>query len=77
MSLIAAIYEGGVFRPLERVDLPDGTTLQLQVPAEVLNVRALAPPGTEESLLRVYEAMSQSYDTGDPYAAERHNEHQP
>ena len=53
MSLINAIYEGGVFRPLERVDLPDGTTLQLQVPSEVLNIRALAPPGTDESLIRV------------------------
>ena len=77
MSIITAVYENGVFRPLGRVDLPEGTTVQVQAPSEVVNVRALAPPGTDESLLRVYECLARSYETGDPDAAARHNERQP
>lgn len=77
MPTIPAIYENGVFRPLGRVDLPEGTPVQVEAPAEVIDVRALAPPGTDESLLRVYECLARSYETGDPEAAARHNEHQP
>lgn len=77
MPMLTAIYENGVFRPLERVDLPEGTEVQVQTPASVLNVRDLVPPGTDESLIRVYECLSRSYDTGDPLAAARHDERQP
>ena len=65
------------FWPLGPVDLPEGTTVQVQTPAEVLNVRALVPPGTDENLIRIYECLARSYETGDPAAAARHNEHQP
>ena len=77
MATITAIYENGVFRPLGPVDLPEGTTVQVQTPAKVVNVRALVPPGTDEALIRVYECLARSYDTGDPDAAARHDEHQP
>lgn len=77
MPTITAIYENGVFRPLGPVDLPEGTLVQVQAPDEVLNVRALVPPGTDEGLIRIYENLALSYDTGDPEAAARHNEHQP
>jgi predicted DNA-binding antitoxin AbrB/MazE fold protein len=77
MATITAIYENGVFRPLDPVDLPEGTSVQVQAPDEVLNVRALVPPGTDEDLIRIYECLAPSYDTGDPEAAARHNEHQP
>jgi Protein of unknown function DUF104 len=30
--LISAIFDAGVFRPLEPVDLPDGTQVEVQVP---------------------------------------------
>ena len=66
---IHAIYENGVFRPVEPVDLPESTVVQVQTPAEVLNVRALVPPGTDQGLIRVYECLAQSYETGDPDAA--------
>lgn len=77
MATITAIFENGVFRPTGPVNLPEGTAVQIQAPDEVLDVRALVPPGTDEGLIRIYECLAQSYDTGDPEAAARHNEHQP
>ncbi|HQU43507.1 MAG: hypothetical protein B7Z73_08275 [Planctomycetia bacterium 21-64-5] len=77
MKLIPAIYEHGVFRPIEPVDLPEGTTVQVQAAPTSLNVRHMVPPGTAEDQIRIYECLAQSYDTGDPQAAARHNEHQP
>jgi predicted DNA-binding antitoxin AbrB/MazE fold protein len=74
---IRAVYENGVFRPMEPVELPEGTVVQLQAPDEVVDVRALAPPGTDEGLIRIYECLAQRYDTGERDLAERHNEHQP
>jgi len=77
MATVPAIYENGVFRPTGQVDLPEGTVVQVQTPAEVLNVRALVPAGTDEALIRIYECLAQSYETGAPEAAARHDEHQP
>jgi predicted DNA-binding antitoxin AbrB/MazE fold protein len=75
--IIRAIYENGVFRPMEPIKLPEGTVVQVQAPEEVVDVRALVPPGTDEGLIRIYECLAQRFDTGDPEAAARHNEHQP
>lgn len=77
MPSFTAIYENGVFRPIEPVDLPEGTIVHVDAPAEVIDVRAIVPPGTDEALIKVYECLGRSYDTGDPEAAARHNEHQP
>jgi predicted DNA-binding antitoxin AbrB/MazE fold protein len=77
MKFITAVYEHGIFRPTAPVDLPEGTTVLVQTALESLNVRALAPPGTGEDQIRIYECLAQSYETGDPGAAARHNEHQP
>jgi predicted DNA-binding antitoxin AbrB/MazE fold protein len=77
MATITAIYEKGVFRPTESVNLPEGTPVQVLAPDEVLNVRALAPPGTDEDTLRVYEILARRFDSGYQDTAERHNEHQP
>jgi predicted DNA-binding antitoxin AbrB/MazE fold protein len=74
---IQAVFENGVFRPMGRVALAEGTIVEVQTPDEVVDVRALAPPGTDEGLIRIYECLAQSYDTGDPEAAAHHNEHQP
>lgn len=77
MKFITAIYEHGVFRPIVPVALPEGTTVLVQAAAECMNVRELAPPGTSEDQLQIYECLAQSYETGDTGAAARHNEHQP
>ena len=74
---IRAVFEKCVFRPMEPVNLPVGTRVQVQAPDEVVDVRALVPPGTDEGLIRIYECLAQSFGTGDPEAAARHNEHQP
>ena len=75
--IIRAVFEKGVFRPTEPVKLPEGTEVQVQAPDEVVDIRALVPPGTEEGLIRIYECLAQRFDTGDPEAAARHSEHQP
>lgn len=74
---IRAIYESGVFRPTEPVKLPEGTVVQVQVTQEVVDVRALVPPGTDEGLIRIYEILGRRFDSGHHDTAERHNEHQP
>lgn len=65
---IQAIYEGGVFRPVEAVDLPDSTSVELQVKEAAKKI---------PSLDDVYAILGRSYSTGERDAAERHNEHQP
>ena len=34
--IIAATYENGVFRPLEKVEMKEGTTVEVYVPAEAV-----------------------------------------
>jgi predicted DNA-binding antitoxin AbrB/MazE fold protein len=67
MKTVAAIYENGVFRPLEKVDLPEASEVSVVVPEPV------APP----ALAAIYESMSFQFDSGCRNTAERHNEHQP
>jgi predicted DNA-binding antitoxin AbrB/MazE fold protein len=74
---IQAVYENGVFRPTEPVKLPEGTMVQVHTPEEVVDVRALVPPGTDEGLIRIYEILGRRFDSGHHDTAERHNEHQP
>ncbi len=67
MKTIHAVYEGGVFRPIEAVDLPDQTSVELQV-QESKKI---------PSLDDVYAILRRSYNSGERDTAERHNEHQP
>jgi predicted DNA-binding antitoxin AbrB/MazE fold protein len=69
MKTITAIYENGVFRPIDPVDLPEGATVRIMPEAA----------GTPQDLARrrVFEILSTSFETGDREAAARHNEHQP
>jgi predicted DNA-binding antitoxin AbrB/MazE fold protein len=70
MKTIHAIYENGVFRPTEPVDLPERSTVEFEP-------RLVQPPIKPDHLDRVYAILSQSFDTEEPNLAERHNEHQP
>jgi predicted DNA-binding antitoxin AbrB/MazE fold protein len=74
---IHAVYENGVFRPIQPVALPEGTVVQLQTAEESIDVRALVPPGTDEDLIRGYEILGRRFTSGHHDTAERHNEHQP
>jgi predicted DNA-binding antitoxin AbrB/MazE fold protein len=73
---VHAVFENGVFRPIERVDLPERSEV-------LIDVRP-APQGAESGPVRpdhewdaVYEILSRSYATGEPDLAARHDEHQP
>ena len=70
MKTVHAIYEKGVFRPLENVDLPN----QTEVEFELRPVR----PGTNSGHLdQTYAILSKSFDTDNTELAQRHDEHQP
>jgi predicted DNA-binding antitoxin AbrB/MazE fold protein len=65
---IRAIYEGGVFRPTEPVNLPERAEVEVVLPTR---------SGEDEKLDAIYRIMGESYASGETDVAERHNEHQP
>ena len=77
MQTIQTIYENGVFRPTEHIDLPD----RCQVEVEIRNIRAetTAPEAgpMTPGLAKVYEILGRRFRSGVTDTAERHNEHQP
>ncbi len=78
MATITAIYENGVFRPTEPVDLPEGSTVRFEPETVSPTVPEAVPTAAQdEARQRVYEILSRRYDSGHHDTAERHNEHQP
>jgi predicted DNA-binding antitoxin AbrB/MazE fold protein len=71
MSTVRAIYEKGVFRPIDPVDLPESTHVVFE--PRLVNLDAAPSP----AMARVYEVLYRSYETALPDLAERHDEHQP
>ena len=69
MGTIEAIYEGGVFRPVEPVVLPEKCRVRFQ--PEVLADLA------EQDLDAIYAVMDLRFNSGEHDVAARHNEHQP
>ena len=70
---IHAIFENGVFRPLEPVDLPEQTRVEFEPRIGELP----SPPKISKGLEQVYAILGERYETGDPDLAARHDEHQP
>ena len=71
MTTIDAVYKDGIFRPTERVELPNDCRVRLQVePIE-------PTPDESKAMDAVYEIMSRRFHSGRHDLAERHNEHQP
>ena len=69
-QIIHAVYENGVFRPTERVELPS--------PCEVeVEVRQISEAVSKASLDDVYAILGRRHSSGEHDLAERHNEHQP
>jgi predicted DNA-binding antitoxin AbrB/MazE fold protein len=72
---IHAVFEHGVFRPTEKVDLPEGQEVEVQV------TLVEAPKASEASvspgLAEIYAIIGERYRSGHSDTAERHNEHQP
>jgi predicted DNA-binding antitoxin AbrB/MazE fold protein len=74
MKTIHAVFEKGVFRPTEPVDLPEGKEVQ------VIAADEAEPSGeatNSEGMDEIYEILSRRYKSGHHDTAERHNEHQP
>jgi predicted DNA-binding antitoxin AbrB/MazE fold protein len=69
MPTIRAIFENGVFRPLEPVDLPEGTLVVL----EVRVIQESIGCNSDE----LYEILERRFNSGFSDTAARHNEHQP
>jgi predicted DNA-binding antitoxin AbrB/MazE fold protein len=64
---VRAIYENGVFRPTEPVNLPERAEVQVVLPETT----------DDQGLDEIYRILGESYASGHTDTAERHNEHQP
>jgi len=71
MKTIHAVYESGVFRPLETVELPERTEVEFEP-------RPVAQPEDHNNRLQgIYAILGECYESGEHDVAARHNEHQP
>ena len=68
MAVIHAVYENGVFRPTEPVDLPESSKVEL---------RLIAPATEEKRLDAIYTLLEARFESGEADVAARHDEHQP
>ena len=65
---IRAIYENGVFKPMEPVSMREHT---------VVTLHAVPAPSFGEDYSPIWNALGEPVDAGVSDLAERHNEHQP
>ena len=70
MGSIHAVFENGVFRPFEPIDLPEKCEV-------VFEPRIVQAEGKAASLDDVYLILGRRFNSGQHDVAERHNEHQP
>jgi predicted DNA-binding antitoxin AbrB/MazE fold protein len=70
MSVIHAIYENGVFRPKEPVDLPESSEVEVEL-------RSVRPAADEQRLDAIYTILEARFESGEVDVAARHDEHQP
>ena len=73
-TTIHAIFENGVFRPVEPVALADCTSVEIELRTPDEPHARLPMP---EGLAKVYSILGERYDSGVADTAARHNEHQP
>jgi predicted DNA-binding antitoxin AbrB/MazE fold protein len=71
MKTVHAVYEQGVFRPLQGVELPEHTEVEFE--PKVIS----RPPTHAVAKREIYSILSERYETGVSDLAARHNEHQP
>jgi predicted DNA-binding antitoxin AbrB/MazE fold protein len=70
MKTIHAIYADGVFRPVEKVDLPERSEVEFEP-------RPVGRSGAQEALSSVYDILDERFQSGEGDTAARHDEHQP
>lgn len=71
VKTIHAVYESGVFRPLETVELPERTEVEFE-PRPVAK-----PEDCNGRLDDIYAILAERYQSGEHDVAARHNQHQP
>ncbi|TWT87745.1 hypothetical protein Mal64_32880 [Pseudobythopirellula maris] len=79
MPTIHAIFENGVFRPVEPVELPAGARVEFEprlTQGDVADGHTLGN-GQAPDTASIYTILEQSVETGVSDLAARHNEHQP
>jgi len=72
MGTFEAIFEGGVFRPINPVVLPEKSRVKL-----ALCVENGVPSDAKDDMDAIYEILDRRHSTGIADLAARHNEHQP
>lgn len=80
MKTIRAVYENGVFRPTEPVDLPEGSPVIVEPTADAARQPRPSDPEfahLDPGLREIYAILSHRHEGGSPDASARHNEHQP
>lgn len=65
---VRAIYENGVFRPIEQVNLPERAEVEVVLPAN---------GNGDASLDAIYQVMGEQHESGARDVSSRHDEHQP
>lgn len=66
---VRAIYENGIFRPTEPVNLPEHTPVEVTVPE--------SDRQEPDNQSQIFAILRKSSSSGRSDVAERHNEHQP
>jgi predicted DNA-binding antitoxin AbrB/MazE fold protein len=80
METIRVVFEDGVFRPLVPVILPEHAEFDVEPRPVILPTNENGTErafGSEEGMRKVYEILSERFDSGYTDTAARHNEHQP
>ena len=75
MQTIHAVFENGVFRPTEPINLPEGTEVVVSAPS--MRNGAASHQTEDDDLDAIYAVLGRRYRSGHRDTAERHNEHQP
>jgi len=73
MKTVHAVYEAGVFRPTEKVQLPEHCEVEFE-PRPVSQPPTVDPA---DAMQEIYKILSENAATGIHDLAARHNEHQP
>ena len=71
MKTIHAVYERGVFRPLETVELPERTEVEFEPRPVAQQV------DHDGGLDGIYAILGERYESDEHDVAARHNDHQP
>ena len=75
-TTIHAVFQNGVFRPVEPVDLPENTPVAFE-PRVLIEAPQVPAPSVSEGLAKIYEILGGRYRSAVMDNAALHNEHQP